>query len=274
MKKLLIYAFVAFLAWKFFTTAEFVNFGFNKGENIFKKSPAPKLAPHCVELLNNSAYDRAISCYKRELISDRNSPELHFYIAYAYFENKNYASAEFHTNYIIKNLQKSEYLNHAISLNRAAQNILQQKKILETSDSPDYYSEIKTPVHWGSMPINVWIQHTSNNFNLRNAFSTWQAALYPTISFKFVDRPEQAHISVIFDDPKKHCNSENAAGCTSVSVFKHDQTRLYKAEIYLAYYAYVGRRFSDNELYGVLCHEIGHALGIMGGHSKNKSDIM
>ena len=132
MKKLLLYAFIAFLAWKFFTTAEFVNFGFNTGNNAPKKRPpAPKLALHCVELLKNSAFDRAISCYKRELINDRNNPEIHYYIALSYFENKNYASAIFHTNYIIKNLQNSEYLSHAVTLNTAAQNVLRQKQCLK-----------------------------------------------------------------------------------------------------------------------------------------------
>jgi len=273
-KKLLFYAFIAFLAWKFFTTAEFGNFGFSKNNLQKVKLPAPKYALNCIEFLKNSAYDRAASCYKRELINDRNNPEIHYYLAYSYFQNKNYASAVFHTNYIMKNLQNSEYLNPAISLNSAAGSALQQKQILETTDTPDYYNEIKTPLRWGKMPINVWIEHSDNNFNLRNAFNTWQTALYPTISFRFVNRQEDAHISVIFDDPKKHCQAENAAGCTSVRVFANNQKRLYDARIYLAYWAYAGRRFSDNELYGVLCHEIGHALGITGGHSKNKSDVM
>ncbi len=47
-----------------------------------------------------------------------------------------------------------------------------------------------------------------------------------------------------------------------------------KAEIYLARFAKSGKRLSDNDVYGVLVHEIGHAIGITGGHSKNKSDVM
>ena len=123
------------------------------------------------------------------------------------------------------------------------------------------------------MPINVWIEHSDNNFNLRNAFNTWQTALYPTISFKFVNNPEEAHISVVFDDPRKHGPAENAVGLTSMRGYAKEPTRIYDAKIYLTYFDPTGKRLSDNEIYGTLCHEIGHALGIS-GHSKNKSDVM
>lgn len=271
MKKILYYAFIAFLVWKFFTLAEFGDF--SKKDTLPKSYPKPKYALGCFEYLKNYAFERATSCYKKELISDRNNPELHYFIALSYFGNKHYSSAVFHTDYIIKNLKKSDYTKYAISLNAIAQKIAQEKERLETTDTPDYYSDIKSPLRWGKLPIRVWIQHSENNFNMRNAFDNWQTALYPTISFRLVNRPAEADISVIFDDPKKHCETEHAAGCTKVRVYQNNPKRLYDAKIYLDYYA-AGRKFSDNELYGVLCHEIGHALGITGGHSKNKSDVM
>ena len=265
-KKILFYAFVAFIAYKFFTLAEFGNFS---KDNDVQKLPKPKYALECFAYLNDYAYDRAAACYKNKLINDRNNPEIHYYLALSYFGNKTYSSAVFHTNYIIKYLQNSEYTKYAISLNDKALKTLQQKKALETTDTPDYYNEIKTPLRWGKMPITVWIQPDANNFNLRNAFDNWQTALYPTISFRLVNRQE-ANIAVIFDNPKKHCNTENAAGCTQIMVYRSNPKILYATKIYLDYYAYAGRKFSDKELYGVLCHEI----GITEGHSKNKSDVM
>ena len=51
------------------------------------------------------------------------------------------------------------------------------------------------------MPIRVWIQHTDNNANLKNAFYTWQNALYPTVSFEMVNRKEDAQLTVVFGNP-------------------------------------------------------------------------
>ena len=124
------------------------------------------------------------------------------------------------------------------------------------------------------MPIRVWIQHTDNNANLKNAFYTWQNALYPTVSFEMVDKKEKANLTVEFGDAVRDCATDEAAGCTKAYHYIKNDSIIGKAEIYITRFTKYGNRLSDNDIYGVLVHEIGHAIGIYGGHSKNKSDIM
>lgn len=282
-KKLLFYAFVAGLSFICFSSKEFGNFAqdsnfikalFNIKDDYAAEQmlPVPKSAPECFVYFQNTAYDSAAACFKKELIENRNNPEIHYYLAYSYYGNKNYPSALFHTNYIIKNLQKSNYLTRAISLQNKIEADIKEKEKLETTDKPDYFDEMKNPLHWGNMPVTVWIENSSNNFNLRNAFYTWQNELYPTIIFKMTDNKEEANITVTFENADKYCKA-GAIGCTSTRVYSNDKTRLYDAKIRLNRYYPSGKKLSDNDIYGLLCHEIGHAIGI-DEHSKNKSDVM
>ena len=286
-KKLLFYALVAGLSFICFSSKEFGNFAqdsdfiktlFNIKDDYAagQMLPVPKSAPECYVYFKNTAYDSAAACFKKELIDDRNNPEIHYYLAYSYYGNKNYSSALFHTNYIIKNLSNSSYLTRTVSLQNKIETDIKEKQKLETSDKPDYFDEMENPLRWGNMPVTVWIEDSSNNFNLRNAFYTWQNELYPTIAFRMVNRQEEANIVVTFEDPSKYCKpgkTGNAIGCTSTRVYSNDKTRLYDAKIRLGRYFPSGKKLSDNDIYGLLCHEIGHAIGI-DGHSKNRSDIM
>ena len=290
MKKLVFYILIAFIASKVFTSAGFVDFAnknntlrtlFNKNnddkDGILTNSSfkiVPKTALHCYDLIKQSAYDKATFCYKNELVKDKNNPEIYYYLAYAYRENRNFEPAIYYANYVIKNWKDTEYAVQANKIYTGAKNDLEQKERLETRDKPDYYDEIKSPTHWGKMPITVWIEPGHNTANLLNAFSNWQNALYPVVSFHTVQKEKEADIAVIFDDPTKHCTDKNAVGCAIWRAYAHNNTEFYDAKIYLAQYDKDGTRFSDTYIYSVLCHEIGHAIGIAGAHSKNRSDVM
>ncbi len=286
-KKLLFMILIGFLSFKFFTSAEFSKFANDndtlkslfkakeEGEFIEGRQAAPIKYTECYEYFKKYTPDRAIICYKRKLIDDRNNPELHYYLAFSYYGNRDYSSALFHTDYIMKNLKDSGYTGKASSLKNRIEADMKEKERLETTDKPDYYDELENKRYWGKMPITVWIEPSSNDFNLKNAFNTWQTALYPTISFKMVQKQEDANIVVKFiDKAEKYCpHVKNAAGCNLSRVYNNNKNMLYDSKIYLSRYGALNERISDSYIYGTLCHEIGHALG-MGGHSDNRSDVM
>jgi len=268
-KKIILIAFMGFLLWKFFTEAQFHFTGF--------KSSAPSLpkatsALHCKKYFDANAFDKAASCYKKALSGDKINPELHFFLAASYYMNKDFQGAEFHTNFILKNFPKSRFARPSKLINKVAVEAERQKTILENG-SANYLAELQNPGHWVKTPIKVWIEHSDNNSNLRNAFYTWQSALYPVVSFEMVNSKSKADIIVVFEDATGACSSIDAVGCTQTWRLRDNPKIIPKAKITLSYFSKTGVRLSDSTLYGILVHEIGHALGLS-GHSSNQNDIM
>jgi len=275
IKKILIGIFIIFALWKFFSVAQikinFIDNLKNKGMEIV--AIKPKAAPECIEQMKYQKFDTAAVCYKRALANDKTNPEIIYFLAYSLYRNKDYKSALFYTDFIIRHFPKSKFYLPAKTLNLKASADLGRKENLQANDSNDYYGDLKNPARWVKTPIRVWIQHTDNNANLRNAFYTWQTALYPTVSFEMVGKKEDANLIVLFGDPPSVCSSNDAIGCTLPYFYASNHSWIGKAEIYITRFTRYGTRLSDNDIYGVLVHEIGHAIGIM-GHSRNQSDVM
>lgn len=273
-KTLLKYVFIGFLVWLFLTKS-----GIRlKTETANKEAfgallPRSEYAPECRELIERGVFDRATACYKQALIGNVTNPEIRYYLAVSMLADKDFEGAKFHSEFIMKNLPKSRYAPYARKVFNMAIVAAKEKEILETESDSDYIADLDAIHPWRKMPIKVWIQHSDNNANLRRAFSIWQTALYPTISFKMVSTKEEGNIVVIFDDPTVQCSSEFAVGCTKSYVWKKDRNHTAGAVISLASHTPNGVKVTDNELFSTLSHEIGHALG-MSGHSKNRSDIM
>ncbi len=277
IKKILFWILFIFVVWKVLSSAQ-ISFPFldgvlNKGLQ-FENSIKADSAPECVEQMKYQKFDVAAACYKKALANDKSNPELIFFLAYSLYQNKDYNGAIFYTNFITKNFPKSRYAFPATKLNAVANNVLNHKTNLQNNDTGDYYNEVKHPSRWVKMPVKVWIQHTDNNANLKNAFYTWQSALYPTVAFEMVNRKEDAELTVVFGAPPDKCSSEDAVGCTLNYNYTKNHSLIGKSEIYLTRFSRHGRRYSDQDIYGILVHEIGHAIGIAGGHSKNQSDVM
>ena len=125
---------------------------------------------------------------------------------------------------------------------------------------------------WVGLPIYVHIEEYGEYTRLmEKAFLAWEEISDDLIRFDFVSRPSNANIHVKFVDYVENCNSELAIGCTRIT---QRGGQYYRSDVEIA----MNIRYEDGilrpirDVYSVMLHEIGHAIGL--GHSNSIDSIM
>lgn len=135
---------------------------------------------------------------------------------------------------------------------------------------------------WLSMPIYVYIQpYGSYSTYMKKAFLSWETKSKGIVRFKFVTKPDDANIEVEFTDFVSNCNSNHAVGCTQWFYGKRGHYGKAYVTIGTKQYNYersgsnISRKIVErpfNNIYGVMLHEAGHAIGL--DHSPSEDSIM
>lgn len=139
---------------------------------------------------------------------------------------------------------------------------------------------------WDVRPIKVYIPGGSYNSQLmRKAFEQWQTGTYSAVWFTFLgeNKKDEADITVEFVEKDTKCGNLSAIGCT------HSYTN--KDGFYSHVNMYIASKsvqqlvgddgtvatkttlISAPQLYRVMLHEIGHAIGIH-QHSNDPNSVM
>ncbi len=139
---------------------------------------------------------------------------------------------------------------------------------------------------WNQRPIKVYIPgNTYNSQIMKNAFLQWQTRTNSAVWFTFLSdhKKNEADITVYFVEKDTKCGNLSAIGCThshttSDGFYKH-------VDMYIASKAVYQLKGDDGtvatktvlisapQLYRVMLHETGHAIGIH-EHSNNPNSVM
>jgi len=139
---------------------------------------------------------------------------------------------------------------------------------------------------WDIRPIKVYIPSGSYNSQLmKKAFEHWQSGTYSAVWFTFLgeNKKDDADITVHFVEKDTKCGNLAAIGCTHSYT---NQDGFYRhVDLYIAsksVYQLVGddgtvatktNVIPAPQLYRIMLHEVGHAVGI-NQHSNNPNSIM
>lgn len=121
--------------------------------------------------------------------------------------------------------------------------------------------------HWKSPEIKVYVPADERQAQMKRAFSKWENASYGKLKFVYITK-EPADITVKFTD--KVDGADNPIGSYALTI---QGMEIKKAEILIATKSKDIKKYSNNYIYTVMLHEIGHALGLP-ENTRKESSIM
>ena len=143
------------------------------------------------------------------------------------------------------------------------------------------YTNAAESPRWMAQPVRVYIPEYGNfSALMKQAFNTWEDKSNSLIRFDFVERPSAAQIQVEFVDFVTNCNTNHSVGCTQlatrgrnyyqsvITIGTKEYARVYNGAVYTQKLRFRPKK----NIYGVMLHEVGHAIGL--GHSESAQSIM
>lgn len=99
-----------------------------------------------------------------------------------------------------------------------------------------------------------------NTQMMRHAFERWSKVTGDKVVFVYTNNPGMSDLEVVFDRSADYLNSDKTIGLTNKKYI--EGKKIVHATIHIADHTKNGRFLSDDEVFTVMLHEIGHALGL------------
>lgn len=229
-----------------------------------------------VNAYNSKQFPQAKSYFASAVSQSPNNINIRYWYCLALVKNNELDTARTNYQYIISqapNSQEARYSRQGLTI---LDDYISKNASLSLKYQDDNY--IKNMYRggilyrWKPGSINVYIQPGLNQALAKRAFDEWEYKTSQAVSFVFVDSPTYAKIKVSFVDKLNknvYDGSFQAGNCS----YEFQGKYMGGATLSILTVSPNGQKLSQNTLYMVLLHEIGHSIGLL-GHSTNPSDVM
>lgn len=105
---------------------------------------------------------------------------------------------------------------------------------------------------------------------MKHAFEEWSRLTKDKIVFRYVKDKKQAQLEIIFTDKINDSKSDKSIGLTKG--LSNSSGKMVHATVWIAAKTQDGRTLNNDEVYTVMLHEVGHAIGLE--HSNNPKSAL
>lgn len=119
--------------------------------------------------------------------------------------------------------------------------------------------------------IQTYIPEHPRKELMKKAFATWTRSMNGKIVFRYVNKPDQADIKVVFVKNIYRTTGKN--GILGLTTNQYVNGYMIDSEIMISDRAPNNTILKKDAVYRVMVHEIGHALGMF-GHSESRDSVM
>lgn len=224
----------------------------------------------CKDLYKGRKYNAASKCFYQRINENSNDVESRFWYAASLYYDRQLSLSYAQYNYIAQKYPNSNIGKYSKKEAEKVKNRIKHIENAKAKDTGSYTQELSHRSKWTQMPIRVWIQPSSYTASAKKAFDEWQTKSGGIVRFAYVDNQNAAKIKVSFVDKLDTSDADKNIGFTTL---KYVGNKNISADVKILRKTQANLPKSNMEIYPVILHEIGHALGLS-GHSKNNNDIM
>lgn len=224
----------------------------------------------CEIYYNDQKYNTASKCFSELLNHDNDNIQVRFYYAASLFFDNQYELSYQQYSYLAQKYPNTQIGEYSKTEAQKVLKKIQHVKKSKENDFGNYLKDLDNKTKWYFMPIKVYIQPSPYTQTAIKAFQEWQYKSNNKIKFSYINKENGAQIKVYFVDKITNPISQDNLGVTNLKYIGNMNTSAY---IEILKLTDSKQMRSNRQIYPVILHEIGHALGLS-GHSKNNNDIM
>lgn len=234
----------------------------------------------CETLFDKQDFPEAASCFN-SMFETYKINSAKYNEAAALLNSNNILGAKEAFEYVVLNEKENKEL-----VNKARQGIeyinkkefeAHEEESMRNEDYGDYLDSFEHLAVWKNpRNIKVYVDYNDPERNVfKSAFILWDELLGDNINFTFINNPNNANITCYHTDTLEN----HHVGITHANSYHYDdnpnKNYMKKAAIkVLRKDPNTHKKYTDTQTKSITLHEIGHALGLIDGHSPKRYDLM